>query len=723
MLRLIRSLFACLLMISATVAFTATVRAQDPWDDQTGSQEQIDRQTGQLKQKSSPGLAERIQILGTRATQKMNFLVSEVFTYFSGWVLQMAQWLSAVLILFGFLKVMRENEGRADFNLWAWFVRLGLFLSLITASPALLTDMYAIGNDIATGQSGNSVIYRFYGQMQANFEESYAKITENQFKVRVPGGGEYTVPSMDGTQLFLGVLDDQSATVRDFNNNLKDSTWTLPRLYAWLGACRTIIELSNAWLTILGGVLLMAFKILAPFMMAMAIDRQLAQRATYPFVWGAIVLTLIWPAVSYFIRGLAYMFGNVAMALGDTDPVYVWNEATLQAFRQGDSDPVYTVIFSCFTMTIAAMCLFASPVIAYQISMGRVYEGVSAAASQFAGSIIGMAIELYSSTAAALVNRQAGQIQASAAAEAETTRARGDLLSANRGAEARRRGSIGQIRGDAKTQTDQAYASAGGQLRQAWVQEHFGTSSAKNQQLLQKLQQGYGAVKEMKDTTIGTDQNLANTYSQGISEVIHTTGSALSSVSQTGRVPPLSSSNSPTPAPGVPGPGAGAGMGGGPTGTAIGVAGTAGGAVIQMGGSAYKTDAQMSAAVKAMHERLANIKDTNEAYSKTLDDYFGATEQTNRTLAKETGEAAYMTADDSAKAIRQGAAIKIGAVNQSTRMELEANQIRFDEQVRAAGITRTAAFQTADLHAQEMLIKVVGSSIASEIKNGMVLRY
>ncbi len=43
--------------------------------------------------------------------------------------------------------------------------------------------------------------------------------------------------------------------------------------------------------------------------------------------------TLIWPAVSYFIRGVAYLFGNVAMAIGDAEPLYVWDHASLYAIK------------------------------------------------------------------------------------------------------------------------------------------------------------------------------------------------------------------------------------------------------------------------------------------------------------------------------------------------------------------------------------------------------
>jgi len=72
-----------------------------------------------------------------------------------------------------------------------------------------------------------------------------------------------------------------------------------------------------------------------------AIDQKLAHKVSYPFVCGAVFLTLIWPAVSYFIRALAYLFGNMAMALGDSEPLYNWDYASMYAIKSNFASPVY----------------------------------------------------------------------------------------------------------------------------------------------------------------------------------------------------------------------------------------------------------------------------------------------------------------------------------------------------------------------------------------------
>ena len=56
--------------------------------------------------------------------------------------------------------------------------------------------------------------------------------------------------------------------------------------------------------------------------------------------------------------------------------------------------------------------------------MGQIYEGVSAAMSQFAAMIIGTGVEAYSTTAAAGINQSAQNTQAQGTYDAQTTEAR-----------------------------------------------------------------------------------------------------------------------------------------------------------------------------------------------------------------------------------------------------------------------------------------------------------
>ena len=251
------------------------------------------------------------------------------------------------------------------------------------------------------GSAGRSLLFEFYKAQRDSFNESYEKMTMGTFTVKVDGRDFTVRPNTATTGTFVGVLYDNEGTIKDLDKKLNDSSYTLPTLFNWLNASRTILEAGDFWLLLLGGVLVLVFKAAAPLMMAVAIDQKLAHKVSYPFVWGAGVLTLIWPAVSYFIRALAYLFGNMAMALGDSEPLYIWDychdvrdQEQLRLARAYGGN--------CrFHDDDCRGCLWISPYLAYRFSMGQIYEGVSAAMSQFAAMIIGTGVEAYSTTAAA----------------------------------------------------------------------------------------------------------------------------------------------------------------------------------------------------------------------------------------------------------------------------------------------------------------------------------
>lgn len=85
-----------------------------------------------------------------------------------------------------------------------------------------------------------------------------------------------------------------------------------------------------------------------PFMLASIVDKQIASKTTYSFFFGLIALTLLWPSVSKIIRIVAYMWGNVAMAVGDSSALYVWNYDTMRAITDPLAQPQYTVALAAF---------------------------------------------------------------------------------------------------------------------------------------------------------------------------------------------------------------------------------------------------------------------------------------------------------------------------------------------------------------------------------------
>jgi hypothetical protein len=429
---------------------------------------------------SGPTLSDHIARLSIKAAQLLPYLQSEVLSHLQDWVYGIAVAVAVLVLLFSFLRLWRENAGGGNANLIFFFLRSLFFFGLVGSSVWLIGQMAATGREIAegseiTGSAGRGLLFEFYKAQRDSFNESYEKLVMGTFTVQVDGRDFTIQPSSDTAGTFLGVLYDTEGTIKDLDKKLNDSSYTLPTLFNLLNASRTILEAGDFWLLVLGAVLVLIFKAAAPLMMAVAIDQKLAHKVSYPFAWGAGVLTLIWPAVSYFIRALAYLFGNMAMALGDSEPLYNWDYAAMYAIKSNFASPVYVVAIATLMMTIAGGCLWISPYLAYRFSMGQVYEGVSAAMSQFAAMLVSTGVEAYSATAAASINQLAQNTQAQGSYAAQTTEARANRESGMLRNQAAFISGKAQALSSAESTAGAASAAARGGVSQAYTM--FGSAN------------------------------------------------------------------------------------------------------------------------------------------------------------------------------------------------------------------------------------------------------
>ena len=187
--------------------------------------------------------------------------------------------------------------------------------------------MSAIGCEIANGNesSQQSVLQRLYLAQRESFNDSYAKFQNNMFTVKVDGR-ETAIDAVPlGSDSVLGIIVDSESTIRDFDRKADVSQWNISTMMIWLNFERALIEFGDLILVILGAALTLGLKLAMPFMLAGIVDKNIASKTTYPFFYGVIALTLVWPSVSKIIRIVTYMLGNVAMAVGDSNPLYQWN--------------------------------------------------------------------------------------------------------------------------------------------------------------------------------------------------------------------------------------------------------------------------------------------------------------------------------------------------------------------------------------------------------------
>ena len=111
------------------------------------------------------------------------------------------------------------------------------------------------------------------------------------------------------------------------------------------------------------------------------------------------------------------------MSLDASDYVYQWNPQIMQEIMTSGAEPYHTVILAIVIMTLCGLSLWASPFIAYKVASGQVYESVSSTLSGWMGAIVGAGIELYSSSLASSITRQAEEKQAQGRYQSKVTRA------------------------------------------------------------------------------------------------------------------------------------------------------------------------------------------------------------------------------------------------------------------------------------------------------------
>jgi hypothetical protein len=649
---------------------------------------------------AAPSLSDSIARLSLKAAQLLPYLQYEVLSRIQDWVYGLAVTLAVLVLLFGFLRLWRENSGGGS-NLIFFFVRSLFFFGLVGSSVWIIGQMAATGIQIAEGDeirggAGRSMLFEFYKAQRDSFNESYEKLTMGTFTVKVDGRDFTVKPSTPNAGTFVGVLYDSEGTVKDLDRKLNDSSFTLPALFNWLNAARTILEGGDFWLLVLGSVLLLVFKASAPLMMAVAIDQKLAHKITYPFVWGAGVLTLVWPAVSYFIRAVAYLFGNMAMALGDSDPLYSWDYATMYAIKSNFASPVYTVAIAALVMTIAGGCLWVSPYLAYRFSMGQIYEGVSAAMSQFAAMIIGTGVEAYSATAAAGINQTAQNTQAQGSYDASTTEARANkesgmfrnqagFLSGKAAALSAAQATAGAAMAAARAGASQAYTTFGSAAK--------GVAGVNENMAYAALRQQTGMNANSNTLAV---QNLRSAYEEG--RIGREAGAAnIRSDADLGYIS------------GVP---------------LVGQIGGSSVAALQGRGQRLATNEQLGKQTLGVTEgRIGNQEGFTASSNQTAERYARETGNINREAGDRISAISIQQGRESADAAYAAAGTAISGHRSAMGLNNQATRVEFEGRVSAASITHTAANESARLQAVSAVVSRVGSRIAQDIEHGMEMHY
>jgi len=654
-------------------------------------------------------LSENIAALIRRAGELIPALRSELESPLLDWFEEISIILAALVITFSFARLWRENNG-AGVDVFWWFGRLAVCFALLGSGPYLISYLNGIGKQVAQGNEliGESVLSRYYQAQREGFNDSYQKFSKGMFTVKVDGKDVPVGPGPNGSELVLGVLYDKEANVKDVERKLDVSSWNMPTMFSVLGFSRGVIEFGDLFLIMLGSFLLIAVRLAAPFMIAIAIDRNLANKVSYPFLWGVVVFTLIWPVVSYIIRSIAYLAGNLAMAMGDSDPLYVWDSATMQVVSNPLAEPIYTIVIAAGIMLIAGLCVWFSPVIAYKISMGQVYESVSSTVSGWAAAIIGTGIELVSAQAAAALSNQAERTQAQGAYTGEVTRAGAAQEAGNLGVRARQIAAIAGARGGQVAALGQIYGARTQAMMSAQSGMMFGINSAAATTALSKGDLQVGNTKAIGDLGVNREQQSSNIETNRAADQQRWYGDKAISGSQ--YIGDMFKGN-------------GSSSTGNLIGNGIKGVGGAAGLYLQYRSIQNRADGQQAALNTATEGLVSNQTEATQGHITNQDAYFGQTSEAHQKFAQGQIDAANAGASQAAGGVNRGASVTISGINQGALLEQKANKVTFDGSVKAAGQVRDAAFEAARLHALSSVIHSVGHNLAREIEQGLALRY
>jgi hypothetical protein len=634
-------------------------------------------------------LSDNIAALSQRAGSLLPYINNEIVSKLIGWFELLAWVFGNCLAGFAMLRIMREDNGEGP-NLYWWFGRLALFFMLSGTSLAIINGMSAVGYEIANGnESGQrSVLQNLYLAQRDSFNDSYAKFQQNMFTVKVGGQETAVEPVQLGSESVLGILVDTDSTIQNFDQKADVSQWNISTMMTWLNFERALLEFGDLILVILGAALTLALKLAMPFMLACIVDKQIASKTTYPFFYGVIALTLLWPSVSKIIRIVAYMWGNVAMAVGDSSPLYIWDYQTMRVITDPLAQPQYTIALAAFAMGLGALCLYGTPFISLYLLSGRIYESVATVVSSWMGAMVGTGIEKYSAEAAASINRQAEATQYNAGYQADVTRSAGQQEGGNLRAQGQRSAQLASIQA---ALTGQVAATTGAATTQRMIIQAAAG--------FQKSATGSEVSRSIRETNIGASREVSNIVSGAKRDLYMNAGNT--SAAKTDQGVSLVNSMIPPEVPVVRGL----------------VEIPKYDAITKRNRTANNATEEFSRDMVQNQETTANrIVYSSQQYQKEM----------NVAIDKQAGQQIAGVNAGASEAIggyRRGAAEARGGVEQNYHKELDANRAVYVSQVDAAGQIRDAGLEAAKLRQAASVIALVGREISREVGQGMRIRF
>lgn len=323
----------------------------------------------------------------------------------------LAFWIAVIVMLFSFARLFRENDGASKDLFW-WCFRLAIIFTLFGNGRAIINTASQIGYDIINVSEFRKVFW----DAELEFNTNYEKFTEGMFIVK---------SVTNNPDEAIGALMSENANLRDITKMLDVSSWNLSNIFIGVTIGRFLLEFAQIFLVVLSALLAIGLRLFAPFAIAVAIDRNLAQRISYPFAWSVAVFTLVTPLVSHILGLAVYTAGNLAFKI--ITPATGLFSLDANGAITGDPNLVTQAVYACVILTVimmlSALLLLASPYISYKLAFGQVFEAISTTASGWMGAFAATGLEILGLRYGTALQRQAGEARVEGQYQAEIARA------------------------------------------------------------------------------------------------------------------------------------------------------------------------------------------------------------------------------------------------------------------------------------------------------------
>jgi hypothetical protein len=609
----------------------------------------------------------------------------------------LAFWIAVIVMLFSFARLFRENDGATKDLFW-WCFRLAIVFTLFGTGRTIINTWSQIGYDIVNVTEFRKVLW----DAELEFNTNYDKFTEGMFLVKATS-----------TSDAIAALTTDDVNLRNIANAASNpSAWSLPNIFIGVTIGRAILQFSNVFLALLSALILIALRLFAPFAIALAIDRGLAQRISYPFVWSAAVFTMVTPLVSHVIGYIVYQVGNMALTI--IKPESQIFALAADGSITGDPNLVGPATAACVVlivlMIVSALLLLASPYISYKLAFGQIFEAVSATAAGWMGALTATGIEIAGITFGSALQRQASETRIEGQAQAEIARAmavreasdlqsRAHKILGLQSASASRVQSLGAIAGGyaMALQMNEAQRQATtGLIEQSRQQQVVGILADRS---YGQRQAGIQASREERDLRITqAQQNISTFANRTLDMTDHLAGGFARLGGASAPLLPAAEE-----------------------GTKIITGGARGMADISINNTT--TDARVGSVRIAGQSQSENVESTTKMREYAADIYADRATTIASKQAAANNAAARINRDLAAGGVESAYRKQVQGVTQAYQLSLDANQVNLSGALKAAQIMQSSGMKAVRLDQMAQIVSTLSRDLARRTELAMSLRY